>query len=188
MGTEEEEVSAPGPARRRADGGRNDWQTPPELLRLLEREFGEWGLDAAADQNNTVAARYLTGPCTGKADCWCGLCAHWWDVSTGDWVWLNPPYGRGLDRWVAKCIEMQHDSGGRQGSVALLPTAPDTLWWKTAYEAATETRLLYGRVKFINPETGLPDGSNTTGSTIFVFDPYARRPRPCYLWDWRAEL
>lgn len=71
--------------------------------------------------------------------------------------------------------------------VALVPAAPDTAWWKLAYENAAEVRLLYGRVKFVNPVTGKPDGSNTTGSTVFVFQA-GPKPRQVYLWDWRSEL
>jgi hypothetical protein len=56
-----------------------------------------------------------------------------------------------------------------------------------AYANAAEVRLLSGRVKFINPETGNPDGSNTTGSTVFVFKETSK-PRLVYLWDWKAEL
>lgn len=165
-------MSASGELRRAKDGGRNDWQTPPELFNLLDEEF-KFEIDGAASDSNH-------------------LCSLWFDESCHDAfkadmdnriVFVNPPYG-GLKKWIDLFIRW---AGYGNTVVALVPAAPDTAWWKLAYENAAEVRLLSGRVKFINPETGKPDGSNTTGSTIFVFRETSK-PRLVYLWDWRDEL
>ena len=69
--------------------------------------------------------------------------------------------------------------------VALVPSATDTEWWAMAEATANETLLLSGRVKFIDPETGKADGSNTTGSTVFVWYPEEHWPG-ISRWDWRS--
>ena len=57
------------------------WQTPVEVFTALDLEFGFY-LDAAADHQNALCARYLT-----EAD----------DALAADWesygaIWCNPPY------------------------------------------------------------------------------------------------
>jgi phage N-6-adenine-methyltransferase len=165
-------MSAPGPVQRKKDGGRNDWQTPPELFRLLDNEF-DFSIDGAASESNRLCGLYLDEPCHSAFDA----------NLSGDRVFVNPPYG-GLKKWIELFVRWKE-----QGNtvVSLIPAAPDTEWWALAYKHAAEVRLLSGRVKFINPETGKPDGSNTTGSTVFVFKETSK-PRLVYLWDWKAEL
>ena len=167
-------MSAPGNKQRRPDGGRNDWQTPPELFRLLDDEF-DFDIDAAASRENALCQRFFS-----EEDS-----AFDHELSGGWRVFANPPYGN-LKPWVdlfAKWAE--------QGNtvVALMPSATDTEWWMSAYLNASEIRLLSGRVKFINPATVKPDGSNTTGSTVFVFGgPHLDEADDFWLWDWRTEL
>lgn len=163
-------MSASGEKRRNKDGGRNDWQTPLGLFALLDDEF-HFTLDGAASAENSLCKTYYSEE----------LSAFEWNPC-GERIFVNPPYGKLLP-WV--------DLFARRAEyntvVALVPAAPDTEWWSRAYYSASEVRLLSGRVKFVNPVTGLPDGSNTTGSTVFVFHASAK-PKIVYLWDWRAEL
>lgn len=164
-------MSASGPVRRNADGGRNDWRTPPELFRLLDRDYG-FTIDGAASDEWHLLPRYYTEERSA------------FDQRPADEViFLNPPYA-GLAAWVALA-----DAWSRRGNdvVALVPAATDTRWWYEAQQNALETRLLLGRVRFIDPATGLPGKSNTTGSTIFHFSP-RRAKREIFTWDWRAAL
>jgi len=165
-------MSAPGPVQRKKDGGRNDWQTPPELFRLLDNEF-EFTIDAAASESNHLVSLWYDEECHNAFSA----------SPTGQRIFCNPPYGN-LKQWV-ELFEWWAGLGSTV--VALVPAATDTEWWRLAYANAPEVRLLSGRVKFINPETGNPDGSNTTGSTVFVFKETSK-PRLVYLWDWKAEL
>lgn len=177
-------MSASGELRRAKGGGRNDWQTPPVLWARLEDQFGGFGVDVACSPSDQIGHVGLHGPHNDES-CDCGLCAHWCDYSHGFFAWCNPPYGGGLAQWIDKAVEELVECA--QSSVLLVPAAPDTKWWKKAYDHASEVRLLSGRVKFINPATGKPDGSNTTGSTVFVFERTVR-PRTVFLWDWRSGL
>lgn len=164
-------MSASGEKRRNKDGGRNDWQTPPELFKLLDAEF-HFKVDGAASEGNALCSVFYSE----ELDAF-----HADPINTS--IFVNPPYGK-LKRWIDLFVEW---IDSYNTIVALVPAAPDTEWWSRAYYSASEVRLLSGRVKFVNPVTGLPDGSNTTGSTVFVFHASAK-PKSVYLWDWRAEL
>src|SRR5438105_4940256 len=69
----------------------HEWETPIELFRQLDQEFG-FVLDAAATDDNHLCPFYLTE----KED---GLLANWWSFDT---VFCNPPYGTQIGRWVEK--------------------------------------------------------------------------------------
>ena len=107
-------MSAPGNKRRRDDGGRNDWRTPPELFRLLDMEF-RFTLDAAADDENHLCEQYLT-----EAE----------DALSADVadhvVWCNPPYGD-LAPWVtpdaSRCCR-EGDPGSAGAATNARPVGP----------------------------------------------------------------
>lgn len=111
---------------------RQDWATPPELFATLDAEF-TFDLDAAADERNAKTARYYT-----QAD----------DALTQPWsgrVYVNPPYGRGMGRWVEKAI-----CSSREGAtvVMLVPARTDSIWFQQLIAHADEIRFLAGRVVF----------------------------------------
>lgn len=124
-----------------------EWTTPKELFAEIDKEF-HFTLDAAASKGNALCKRYWT-----KED----------DALAKDWggrqvIWCNPPYGRGLDKWLACGYRgSQPYSAGRSVIVFLLPARTDTQWF---YEYATqpraEVRFLKGRLKFGGSENSAP--------------------------------
>lgn len=95
------------------------WATPPELYADLDKEF------------------YFTfDPCPLRAD-FDGLAISW----AGHRIYCNPPYGRGVDKWLAKASEADL-------AVYLLPARTDTKWWHDYAMKADEIRFLRGRLKF----------------------------------------
>jgi hypothetical protein len=58
---------------------------------------------------------------------------------------MNPPYGRGIDQWVAKAWRSSQVHGTTV--VCLLPARVDTRWWHD-YCMNGEVRLLRGRLVF----------------------------------------
>lgn len=121
---------------------RPDWGTPPEVFARLDREF-HFDLDAAASRVNAKCSRYFTEAQDGLHQRWTGR------------VWLNPPYGRGIGAWTAKCV--LESRLGAQAVVALLPARTDTAWWeRDVMGAATEVRLVRGRIRFVGAATGAP--------------------------------
>ena len=132
---------------------KDDWETPAELFDPLNAEYG-FTLDAAANSNNAKVPQCLEGPCTGSVSCLCGLCAPW----TGQRVWCNPPYGRGLIDWVRKFAK------GEAGlAMLLLPANTDTAWFSELWKASHEIIFLTGRVNFVGSR-----GGNTGGSLLAI--------------------
>lgn len=171
-------MAAPGNIQR-AENTRDDWRTPPALFKVLNSEF-KFTLDAAASKDNALAPRYMSLPCTGERSCMCGLCSAWSGT-----VFLNPPYGFGLQSWMHKCIR-EAEAGATV--VALVPSATEAYWYQLAMCTVDEERRLVRRISFLDPETGKPKGGNTRGSTVFVWRPYPQcrvghHPSSFY-WHW----
>ena len=114
------------------------WETPPALAAALTGAVGRFNLDpcaASADRRRArVKARLLlTAADDGLAGPWRGR------------VFVNPPYGRALKRWIAKCALAA--SGGAV-VVGLLPARPDTRWWHEHVAHRADVFLLRGRLQF----------------------------------------
>lgn len=112
---------------------RDDWPTPRELFETLKAEF-HFTLDAAASHTNTkVPSNYYTNEDNGLVQPWTGT------------VWCNPPYGRGIGKWIEKAIQ----SANEGATVALLvPARTDSVWFQQLLRQNPEVRFLAGRVTF----------------------------------------
>ena len=106
--------------------------TPRWLFEALSSEF-PFTLDPCATPANAKCRRFFTKNDDGLRQDW-----------TGDTVFMNPPYGRTINRWVQKAFE-----SSQEGAlvVCLLPSRTDTRWWH-AYVMRGEIRLLRGRLTF----------------------------------------
>lgn len=115
------------------------WETPQALFDELDAEF-LFDLDACALPGNAKVDRYITP----EQD---ALRCDW----PGRRIYMNPPYGRGIGKWVERAHEMAM-RGGRT-VVCLLPASTDTRWFHDRCLGA-EIRFLPGRLKFtINGRT-----------------------------------
>jgi hypothetical protein len=61
-------------------------------------------------------------------------------------VFVNPPYGREIGKWVEKAYHSIED-GSAQIVVMLLPARTDTRWWHD-WVMKGEIRFIRGRLKF----------------------------------------
>lgn len=126
----------------------DEWFTPPWVFDALGVTFG---LDPCAPPVPhalwlPVQARYT------KADD--GLVLPW-----AGRVWLNPPYGREIERWMRKLAA--HGNG-----IALVPGRTDTGWYHAVMPAAAAKVELKSRITFI-PGPGNPgaDPERTNGNS-----------------------
>ncbi len=145
----------------------SEWATPPDLFESLNREF-HFGVDLAANEQNHKCPTWL-GPGGRAAD---SLTANWegWAAVGGDSIaaWLNPPYGRGMGRWMRKCAESAQSSK-LLTVVALIFARTDTSWWHDYVMAASEIRLMRGRVRFLDPVTGKVGDAAPAPSCIVIW-------------------
>lgn len=151
------------------------WQTPIEIFSALDVEFGFY-LDAAADHNNALCARYLTERDNALASEWESYGA----------IWCNPLYSAPAP-WVEKAAEQCRAQN--QPVVMLLPADPSVGWFSLALQSVDEVRLITdGRLSFINAETGQPGkNGNNKGSMLLIWRPFIK-PRCQFTTVSRAEL
>ena len=137
---------------------RNDWQTPSGLFQELDAEFG-FKLDAAASDANALCESYFTKEENA-------LSVRWFEQTSGP-VWLNPPYGRGVGKWVEKAYR---ESLHGLIVVVLVFASTDTKWFHEYAMRAAEIRFIKGRVRF-NHADGIKAGPAPKGSCLLIFDP-----------------
>lgn len=121
----------------------DDWATPNDFFDKLNAEF-HFTLDPCATPDNAKCEHYYT-----KSDD--GLIQDW----SGQRVFCNPPYGKQLAQWVAKCY---HESQKKNTLVVMLiPARTDTRYFhQYIYHQATEIRFIQGRLRFGNAVNPAP--------------------------------
>lgn len=113
---------------------RTTWRTPDALFRDLDAEF-HFTLDVCADPSNAKCRRYFS-----EVD------EAFWQTWAPERCWMNPPYGRGIAKWIQRAAAEAH-SGALV--VALLPARTDTIWWHNyVLVHADEVRYIRGRLSF----------------------------------------
>lgn len=68
----------------------NEWETPEEIFRMLDREFG-FNLDPCATKENAKCETFYTLEDDGLKQDW-----------GGRRVFVNPPYGNEIGNWVKR--------------------------------------------------------------------------------------
>lgn len=146
----------------------DDWPTPQALFDALNREFG-FTLDCCASNSNAKCERYYTKEDDGLSKDWSGT------------VWMNPPYGRGIGKWMRKAFE-----SSILGStvVCLIPSRTDTAYWHDYAMKAEEIRFIRGRLHFIGDRHAGRIASGETvahnapfPSAVIVFRSFSNRVR-----------
>jgi phage N-6-adenine-methyltransferase len=112
---------------------KSDWETPPAFFNSLNAEFS-FTLDACATKSTAKCKMFLSPEVDALSLEWSGI------------VFLNPPYGRGIGRWIKKA--RQEASAGRACVVCLVPARTDTKWWHDFCMTADEIRFLTRRLTF----------------------------------------
>ena len=130
----------------------DEWATPQEFFDKLNWRFGPFDLDPCANPHNTKCANFFT-----EAED--GLSKNWEGFTT----FVNPPYGRGIDKWIKKAFDESRKEQTRV--VMLIPARTDTKYRHQYVMRADEVYFLKGRLKF-----GDCDNSAPFPSAVVVFD------------------
>jgi hypothetical protein len=121
----------------------DEHNTPRWLAERITWFFGAIGLDPATDASNPVGATQFYAPPYSD-----GLALPWPGT-----VYLNPPYGRGIDAWMIKLVQ-EYREGRTLAAITLLPARTDTQWWGRI--ADYPVCFFEGRLKFNDCETAAP--------------------------------
>lgn len=150
--------------RRVAADNRQDWETPPQLMRAIECKFnGSFTLDGAASVENAKAPRFYTEE----------MNAFLQDPRE-EYIWCNPPY-----KTLAPWIELFARWAQHNTLLVLLPAATDTEWFGRLVDTASEIYLLEGRVQFVGTTSSNPSGSIVAWYELGDF------PAPARIEHWR---
>ncbi len=128
----------------------NMWATPQEFFDRLDAVF-HFEIDVCASAENAKCSRYFTSEDNGLEKEWYGIC------------WMNPPYGRGIGKWVEKAYRSAKENGATV--VCLVPARVDTRWWHD-HCAKGEVYFIKGRLKFGDSTNSAP-----FPSAVVVFRP-----------------
>lgn len=114
-----------------------EWATPQWLYDWCNEVWGPFTLDVAATPENAKCEEYLTREMDGLLVPWGN------DLSN---VWVNPPYGKGIEDWVRKAA-VRAQRG--HTTLMLLPARTDTWWFhRFVFGGAAELVFLRGRIPF----------------------------------------
>ena len=120
----------------------NEWATPQYLFDKLNEEF-HFTLDPAASDENHKCDKYYTIEEDGLQKSW-----------GGETVFCNPPYGRGIGKWLEKAY---NESQKPNTPVVLLVFArTDTKWFHKYVYGKAEIRFIEGRIKFGSARNNAP--------------------------------
>ena len=117
----------------------DDWATPQTFFDEQNAKYN-FTLDACASDSNHKVANYYTVEDNALIQDWTGV------------VWLNPPYGREIGKFMAKAYA---ESLKGAKVVCLVPARTDTAWWHD-YAAKGEVTFIRGRLKFGNAKNSAP--------------------------------
>lgn len=128
------------------------WQTPDVVLDLV-RQLSPIALDPCTVPENPTGARVI---CVermprepGRLTYVDGLDQSWPALARdgGGLIYVNPPFGRGVATWMARCYGAK-----RWGCevVALVPARVDTIWWNCWVAPPTAQAVCFwrGRLTF----------------------------------------
>lgn len=134
------------------NGITNDWLTPPEVVSALNLRTN-FHLDPCAQPNQRwrTARTMICPPADGLAEKWEGR------------VWLNPPYGTQLKKWITRLAD--HGNG-----IALVPsrTEVESWFWPQIWERADAIFFFRGRLYFRKPD-GTRVGNAGHGSVLAAY-------------------
>ncbi len=148
--------------------GKDDWMTPAAIFDPVQ-SMCQFDLDACATDATAARVAQFIGPETDA------LSVRWADH--GKRVWCNPPYGRGIDRWLEKASKACLD--GCDLVVVMINANTDTKYWR-AWVADNPNCFA---VVFIQPRVKFdrPDGEKShhapKGSALVFLTPAKREGR-----------
>ena len=130
------------------------WLTPPSLLAKL----GHFDLDPCSplDRPWDTADHHFTIEDDGLAQSW----------NKYPRVWMNPPYGRGMDKWMLKL--KNHAKMGGSGIALIFARTETKTFFDHVWDDADAILFIKGRIKFCTPD-GKEAGTAGSPSVLIAY-------------------
>ena len=119
---------------------KTDYGTPQHIFDQLNSKFN-FTLDAAATSENAKCSMFFSPETDALTKAWTGN------------VFLNPPYGRQMKKWIKKAYEESQTNA--DVVVCLLPARTDTSWFHE-YCMKGEIIFIKGRITFAGATNPAP--------------------------------
>lgn len=137
------------------------WRTPKFLFEEIQKDYGQFDLDAFADSKNHLCRSYFTEQYSAFNHDWYGN------------VWANPPYqGRFMPKVIDKALEETINYRCKQ-VIVLCQASIDTLWFHKAMENA-QIELFRGRIQFEREEKSKQKDNSRISNALLIFN--GKRP------------
>lgn len=131
-----------------------EWATPRDFYERLNNRF-QFNLDPCCTTESRKCEEHYTKEDDGLSKSW-----------SGKRVFMNPPYGRGIDKWIEKAYT--EGQKPKTQVVCLIPARTDTKYWHKYCMRASEIYFVKGRLRFENGEPGKAN-SAPFPSAVVVF-------------------
>ena len=140
----------------------DNWSTPQSFFDKLNKIYN-FTLDPCATDTSHKCDKYYTEEQDGLSESW-----------SGETVFMNPPYGRGIKHWLKKAYEESRNENTTV--VCLIPARTDTKYWHEYCMKAEKIYFVKGRLKF-----GGATNSAPFPSCVVVFEESKKTPAMDYL-------
>lgn len=138
-----------------------EYGTPKDLFDKLNKIFN-FKLDPCTTKDNPLGTEHFY---TKYED---GLTFDW-----DDNTFINPPFGRGISRWLYKMYSEATINEDKK-YVMLLPARTDTKWFQemimTTFRDDSVIYFLKGRLKFVNPVLNGKSEPHIIGSMLWIMN------------------
>jgi hypothetical protein len=154
--------------------------TPEKILGPVRKYFaGAIPFDPATEDNNpTSALAFAAGPSSNGTSLGDGLVVDWSDHPG---TFVNPPYGKILQKW---CGKIHEETVAGASILALLPCGARfaTRYWQDhIFNPGLDVALFVrGRVQFLRPDGSGTGGSNPYDSVLYGFNVDVDRFVECF--------
>jgi hypothetical protein len=132
--------------------------TPQYILDAVIACMGAIDLDPASNSReipNVPAARHYTAQDNGLIQPWVGR------------VFLNPPFGPGVERWFSK-LYLERSAGRTTEAIVLWKSATETAAWKTLTAIACRVCFPSARIRFFGPAGDSGPGPTFSPALFYV--------------------
>lgn len=152
---------------------KSDWETPFDHFIQIAKAFPFY-LDVCASSKNSKCIAYITE----QED----AIVTPWNVPKGGHWFCNPPYGKGIERFIHKAL---HEMNVGNPGIMLLPPNIETEWFRQGITENGIRVLFYPqRIQFIDPEKRKPvpgkkRSGNNKGSILAAFTLQEVLPKVC---------
>jgi phage N-6-adenine-methyltransferase len=142
------------------------WRTPRRIFDQIALAYGPFQIDAFADEDNALCAKFFTEEQDGIMQPWAAKN-----------VWANPPYkARFMDEVIQKALTEVHTAKRCERVVILCQASVSTKWFHTALREA-HMELFEGRIQFerASHQKGLQKDNSRISNALVIVDRSKKR-------------